>query len=280
MLAATLAGIPCITHERGINYKVSRITKMLASRLHGVLCISEAVREAVAQSGVSGVPLYVIYNGLDPSKIKTCCLPDEFRRQHGILQGRRLIGMVGNVREWKGQEVVIQALPEIVRRHPDVLCLFVGDISPVDVKYEGRLRKLVDNLGLQDHVIFTGYCRNVADALNVMDIAIHASIMPEPFGRVLLEAMAMRKPVIASRDGAVPEIVVEGVTGYTFKPGDFAELAKRVVCLLESRDMLKAFGEAGYRHLINDFHVKQNVARTVEIYERILVHGVPNACSK
>ena len=270
MLAALIAGIPCITHERGINTQVSRITKTLGSRLRAVLCISTAVRDAVMQSGISGIPLYVIHNGLDPSRIKPDCSAEQFRSIHRISSSRRVIGMIGNVKEWKGQEVVIRALPEIVSRYPDLLCLFVGSIAQADAQYERRLQQIIDDLGMREHVLFAGYCPNVANALNVMKIAIHASIAPEPFGRVLLEAMAMKKPVVASRDGAIPEIVAEGVTGFTFSPGNSVELVKRVLCLLEKESMIESFGEAGYHHLISNFSVMRNAERTVSIYESIM----------
>ena len=270
MLAALIAGIPCITHERGINPKVSQLTRVLGSRLRAVLCISTAVRDALVQSGLSGIPLYVIHNGLDPSRIRPGCSAEQFRGIHRISPTRRVIGMIGNIKEWKGQEVVIRALPAVTRRFPEILCLFVGDTSPEDAPYEHHLRQLIEDIGLREHVLFTGFCPNVADALNVMEIMIHASIAPEPFGRVLLEAMAMKKPVVASRDGAVQEIVVDGETGFTFTPGSSVELADRVICLLESRNKVEAYSAAGYRRLVSNFHVKQNVARTVDIYERIM----------
>jgi glycosyltransferase involved in cell wall biosynthesis len=270
MVAALIAGIPCITHERGINAKVSRMAKMLGSRLRAVICISTAVRDTVVRSGICGIPLHVIHNGLDPSKINPDCTIEQFRMIHGISPDRRIIGIIGNVRKWKGQEVVIHALPAIVARFPDVLCLFVGDVTPEDISYERYLQNIIEELGIRGHVLFTGYCPNVANALNAMKIAIHASIEPEPFGRVLLEAMAMKKPVVASRDGAVPEIVVEGVTGFTFTPGNSAELAERVLYLLEEENMIRSFGDAGYCHLMRNFDVMRNVERTIEIYESIM----------
>jgi glycosyltransferase involved in cell wall biosynthesis len=95
-------------------------------------------------------------------------------------------------------------------------------------------------------------------------------VTPEPFGRVLLEAMAMRKPVVGSRGGAVPEIVVDGETGYTFAPGDSGELAARILDLLEHPDRARAFGEAGYQRLVDEFHVDRNVERTMAVYARVL----------
>jgi glycosyltransferase involved in cell wall biosynthesis len=270
MIAAIIAGIPCITHERGINPKISWLTKVLGGRLRSVICISSAVRNTLLQSGLSSTPLYIIHNGLDPSRIQPGCTADQFRSAHHIPPTHHIIGMIGNIKQWKGQEVVIKALPDIVRRFPEILCLFVGDTSPEDAPYKSYLRQLIEDVGMQEHVLFTGYCPNVADALNVMEVTIHASVAPEPFGRVLLESMAMKRPVVASRDGAVVEIVIEGKTGFTFTPGNSSELAERVICLLESRDKVEIFGDAGYRRLLSDFSIMQNVARTIDIYESII----------
>jgi glycosyltransferase involved in cell wall biosynthesis len=82
--------------------------------------------------------------------------------------------------------------------------------------------------------------------------------------------MAMRKPVVGSRGGAVPEIVVDSETGYMFTPGDSVELAARILDLLEHPDRARAFGEAGYQRLVDEFHVDRNVERTMAVYAGVL----------
>ena len=103
-----------------------------------------------------------------------------------------------------------------------------------------------------------------------MDIVIHASILPEPFGRVLIEAMAMHKPLIASNDGAVPEIVQNGITGITFPPGNADELANAIMYLLDNPDIAREMGESGYERLITMFHIDENARKTQSLYEQIL----------
>ena len=96
-----------------------------------------------------------------------------------------------------------------------------------------------------------------------MELAVHASVAPEPFGRVLLEAMAVRKPVVGSHAGAVPEIVEGGVTGYTFPPGDSVVLAERLAELLLCPQTSRTMGEAGRRRLERQFSIERNVASTL-----------------
>lgn len=270
MLAARIARIPCITHERGINPGLSRADVRAGSLLKAVICISEAVRQHLLGKGLAAAKLHVIHNGLDPARVVPMVSAAEFRSLHRIPAGAPVIAMVGNIKRWKGQEVLLRALPTLVQRFPRLVCLFVGDTAREDEAYERALRQMIASTGLEAHARFTGYCANVADALNVADVAIHASIAPEPFGRVLLEAMAMRKPVVASRGGAVPEIVVDGVSGRTFPPGNDRELAACVIDLLASPERARAVGEAGYNRVLARFHVRTNVWQTTALYEELL----------
>jgi glycosyltransferase involved in cell wall biosynthesis len=266
ILAALLTRTPCVMHERGINEYFTPMARWLAPRLDAIICISAAVRDNLIERRVAERNLVLIHNGLDPDRVVPARTADEVRHAYGLTKGRKVIGLVGNIRAWKGQEVVIRALPAIVAKHPDVTCLFVGEASEADREFQQHLDRLISELGVKGNVVFTGYCANVADALNVMDIAVHASVAPEPFGRVLLEAMAMRKPIVGSRGGAVTEIVAEGETGFTFTPGSAEELARRVTELLDEPERAHVLGQAGYQRLVSEFHISRNVERTMAVY--------------
>jgi L-malate glycosyltransferase len=273
MLAAMLAGVPCISHERGLNDEYSRTARWCAPRLARVICISQAVFDKLIERGVARDNLVMIHNGLDPSKVVPGRDEVAVRQAFGIGENRRIIGMLGNIRAWKGQDVLARALPAIIERIPNLTCLFVGESTAYERDYEIRLRQFIADHGLESHVVFTGYSQNVADALSVMEVAVHASVLPEPFGRVLLEAMAAKKPVVGSRDGAVTEIVRDGETGYTFAPGNPDELAARVIDLLERPEAARALGEAGYRRLVDHFHIAANVTKTMAVYSEVLEGG-------
>ena len=270
MLASMLARVPCVSHERGMNERYSAMARWCAPRLSAIICISQAVHDKLVERGVARRNLHLVHNGLDPTRVVPGRSAEDVRRAFGLEAGQPVIGMIGNIRWWKGQEVVIRALPAIVRRVPNVKCLFVGETAASDRQYAERLQDLTRELGVDQHVVFTGYCANVADALSVMDVSLLASITPEPFGRVLLEAMAMSKPIVASRAGAVTEIVEEGVTGHTFASSDAEELAVHVLDLLEHPGRARAFGAAGYERLVSRFHLDRNVEQTMAVYARIL----------
>jgi glycosyltransferase involved in cell wall biosynthesis len=270
MIAARLAGIPCVVHERGINDRFHFPTRQLAPGLAAVLCISQAAHDNLVAHGFAGSRLHVVHNGLDPAIVVPSRSPEAVRAAHGIPAGAPVVTMVGNIREWKGQEILVRALPALVRAVPGVRCLFVGEATPGDEPYAAKLRALLDASGTAGHAIFTGYTKTPADFLQISDVAVHASTAPEPFGRVLLEAMALHKPVVGSQGGAVTEIVVDGETGYTFTPGDSGELAARILDLLEHPERARLYGDAGHRRLLAEFHVARNVARTSAIYDRVL----------
>lgn len=269
MLGATLAGAKCISHERGINERISRFSHLMTKRLAGIICISRAVRDNLVREGIDEDKLVVVHNALEVSRVLIKADPLEIRRRHRIDPASLVIGMVGNIKEWKGQDVVIRATARLRERWPGLRCLLVGDTALEDKYFEDRIRILVNELGVDANIIFTGYQASVADYMNAMDVVIHASITPEPFGRVLLEAMALKKPLIGANAGAVPEIIQHGETGMLSSPGDDQMLARYIEELLQNPSHARAMGEKGYQRLIQEFGIKSNVLGTQALYERI-----------
>ena len=272
MFAARLAGAKCISHERLLNKRFSYFERYFINRLDAIVCISNAVRKNLELQNIRSVTLHTILNGLDPSCVKVGLSKEEIKSKYKIEASVPLIGIVGNIKEWKGQEIVVKATAEVKKRFPYIKCLIVGDTAETDSYYLERIRKVIDKLGIQENIIFTGYQTNVPDYVNAMDIVIHASTAGEPFGRVLLEAMALQKPLIGARGGAVPEIVAEPVTGLMFEPGDHLNLARTVQRMLEDPKKCSAMGRAGYLRLINKFSIIKNIEQTQQLYEAILAN--------
>lgn len=270
MLAARLAGLRCVSHERGINDDYPRAARFWAKRMDAVVCISDAVRRQLEAHGLDYGNLVTIYNGFDPGEAKVHESPTELRAAHGVAFDAPVLIMVGNLKAWKGQETVIRAMAQVCRRHPTVRCLLVGATSAADRAFETDMRALASELGLLEHVLFLGFRENVADYMRMADIVIHASVLPEPFGRVALEAMACRKPVIGSDAGGMAEIVQNGCTGLTFPPGDATSLAGAINWLLDHPEEAAQMGERGYARLIEQFHISANVRATERLYEGLL----------
>jgi glycosyltransferase involved in cell wall biosynthesis len=270
MIAASLAGIPCITHERGINEKFDQSARLLARRLGAVVCISKAVAENFVTRGLGDLPLVTIHNGLDPAEMRVTRDTAEIRDELRVSPSARLIGIVGNIKPWKGQELVLRAMAQLRDEFPDVVCLLIGDSPEGDEQYRREIQDTIDRRGLVDRVVVTGFRSDVANYVNALEIQVHASVLPEPFGRVLLEAMALGKPLVASNAGGVPEIVIHGTTGLLFEPGNADALAGCLRQLLSDPPSARAFGQAGRQRLETDFSIAHHVAEIQALYDRVL----------
>jgi glycosyltransferase involved in cell wall biosynthesis len=270
MLAARLAGIKVVCHERGINDHYPAAAKYFGRRLDAIVCISDAVRTNMQERGAGFPNIVTIHNGLDPDAMRVERSPEVLRAAFGLTASTPVVGMVGNIKAWKGQHTVVHAMDRVRKACPEIRCLFVGDTSPADVPYDREVRNLVATLGLEEHIIFAGFQQNVTDFLKMFDVVIHASVAPEPFGRVILEAMACKKAVVGARAGAIPEIVDEGKTGLTFPPADAGGLADAVISLICDKRRAEEMGEQGYTRLVRHFHIARNVESTERLYETLL----------
>ena len=270
MLGALLARVTCITHERGINASYSWLSRFVASKIAGVISISQAVKDSLDVGGVTTRTSAIIYNGIDPDEMKVATPGEAIRDRHDIPHDAPLIGVIGNIKQWKGQETAVRALPTVLKSHPDTYCLFIGDVADDDRPYFRGLNELTDSCKITDRVIFTGYTSDVPDYMNALDVVLHTSVDPEPFGRVLIEAMSLRKPLIGAAAGAVPEIIDNGKTGLTFHPGDADDLARCINEVLGGPESAEQMGVAGYERLERLFHIDTNVAKTQDYYSEIL----------
>lgn len=270
MIAAFWARIPCITHERGINAHYPKLARWIAQRLDAIVCISNAVADNLKQKGVPENNIRIIYNGLDPEIVKVTRQSLELRDEYGIQHDAPIIGIIGNIKQWKGQKSVVLATALVKKQFKEIRCFIVGDTADADIDYKYELDELIRKHGLEENIIFTGHQSNVADYMNLMDVVIHASVLPEPFGRVLIEAMAMKKPLIGARAGAVPEIIINNKTGLTFQPDNANNLASCIISLLKDPDLARNMGAEGYARLIDDFSIQSNVQKTTAIYDSIL----------
>jgi len=270
MYAAFLSGVPCVVSERGLNSRYDPWDRACAATLALIIPMSRWIMEHMVQRGVSPDNIRVMYDGVDPHSITVTQPAEALRKIYDIRSEQAVVGIVGNIREWKGQETVVRALTEVVKKHPSVVCFFVGAATMEDRGYADRLHAMIRDAGIERNVRFTGYQKNPADFVSAMSIVIHASVLPEPFGMVVLEAMAQRKAVIGSRAGGVIEMVVEGVTGYTFIPGNAAMLAAHMSELLDNPELAAQMGEAGYRRLFSSFTLHRYMEEIHASYKAIL----------
>jgi glycosyltransferase involved in cell wall biosynthesis len=218
-----------------------------------VIVNSEATRAAFVQSGGPVERTTVVYNGIDAAPFAPSALPSPQQTRATLgLPGGPLVGMFSRLAPWKGQHVLLEALAQL----PDVHGLLVGDsLFRGDESYKTELHRKAEHLGVEDRIHVLGFRDNVAELMHAVDVVVHASTEPEPFGRVIVEGMLARRPVIATRAGGAAEIVQDRETGLLTPPGDADALADAIDRIVSNPETAHQLAEAGRRHALDRFSV-------------------------
>lgn len=186
------------------------------------------------------------------------------------------VGLVGRISPWKGQHVFLKAIAKIRERFPAVRFQIIGSALFNEADYEREIRALCADLGLADSVEFTGFQSDVEQIMSSLTLLVHASTIGEPFGQVVIEAMAAARPLIATRGGGVPEIVEDSRTGLLVPMGDVDALAAAMTTLLSDTDRMRQMGAAGRERVSESFTIE----RTARNLEAVFDHLLPPAPSR
>jgi len=212
----------------------------------------------------------VVPNGIDLPELPSEEARQGFRAEFAIPPQAPVVGCLGRIRPWKGQRYFIELAAALAPRLPECVFLAVGGTLFPDPgrDYLAELKDYASELGVADRVVFTGHRDDALVALAAMDVVVNCS-RDEPFGRVLVEAMACRKPLVAFRSGAVGEIVEDGSTGLLVPFGDVAGMAEAVFDLLRNRERAEAYGEAGRQRVATEFNLDASVRAIEDIYREL-----------
>jgi len=277
-LAAKLAGVPIIIHTvhgfsfhdqeplcRQILFK--NLERMAHHWCDRMIFISQplidwALREQIAPKN----KMTKIYSGIDLDKFKPLSeiKKTQIKKNWGIAQDEVVIGIVSKLWEGKGHGILIKAFKKIREELKNVKLVIVG---------EGYLQKDLQNLtnsfGLKNHVIFTGFQMDVSEISAIFDVAVLPSFF-EGMGRVLLEAMAQGKPVVASNVGGIPDLVKDGVNGLLITPGNVQELAYTVTKLLMNKSLASKLAKEGKKMTTERFSAKVMGDDITKLYMKCL----------
>ncbi len=219
--------------------------------------------------------IVTIHNGIDIKRFVPCSSQkhddshNSYRQTSGISPTAPVIGIVAKLRKMKGHKTIIDALPQIQEKFPDVRCLFVGSKFVNEKWYEAELRRYVQEQNLEHAIIFTGDRKNITEILDVLDVFVLPSLW-EGFPTSVLEAMAMKKPVVASAVGGTPELVEPQITGLLIPPDDPVALAEAVLWLLSNPDIATKMGPAGYERVQQSFCIESVVTKTETVYDQLI----------
>ncbi len=269
IIAAKMAGIPCVSHVRDFE-ELGWFDRKLAGMVSAFIYISEAVQKCHLQAGVPRDKGRVVYNAVDTSAFTVT--PDVLggRNSLGLASDDLVVGMVGRLERWKGQDVFLRAIALVKDAVPQAKGIVIGDPVPYDPDYGHLLWALCDELDLSRWVVFRPFQQDVPTIMAALDLLVLASTSPEPFGRVLIEAMAAGKPVVATDAGAAREIVDDGIQGLLVPPGDVRALAAAIVHILTHRDEAAAMGKRGQARVRQQFDVQQYVDSVQAVYRDLL----------
>jgi len=261
---AGLAGLPCVIHARSGEYP-SRAGAWLAGRVARVLAVSEYVADTVRRLGVAPERVRLVPEGLDAAQFARNADPSALRARYGLAQERPVVAMVACLVPWKGHEVFLRACAAVLPAF-DATALIVGAPPGGLDRYPARLRALARELGIGARVVFTGHETDVASVMAACQVAAHASISPEPFGRVILEAMALGRPVIATNAGGAAEVVEHGRDGLLVEPGDVSGMARALHLLLTDAPLRERMGRAG-RGKAARYSISDHVAKVEAVWD-------------
>jgi glycosyltransferase involved in cell wall biosynthesis len=253
-----VTGVPIMTSVHIANN--DQIYKRLARRKNKLVAVSNFVRGMLHGRGVPERFIETIYNGTDFVDFEPTS-PAEVKAELGIPQHRRLVGLVGKVCEDKGQVELIRAMKEVRQQHRDAHVVFVGKVEET---YQPQVNEAIYETGLADSVTFTGVRHDIPRMLDSFAFSTLPSKM-ETFGVAAIEAMARSKAVVATRVGALPEVVRHKQTGLLvdLRPDQIAEA---VSYLLDNEEECDEMGRMG-RHIVEQkFTLSEMAARFESVY--------------
>lgn len=274
-LAATRrASVPLVWHVRDVlpagwvRHGFNGLGRLGAQQ---VICLSQAATEPFRRSRLSD-RVVVVHNGIRPAP---CTLEeiDRVRRELGAGDGELLVGIVGQIARWKGQDVFVEAAARLTERFPSARFTVVGEplFAANEAAFAREIRARASALGLDGRMSWPGYVDPIEPVMGALDVLVHASRLPEPFGRVIVEAMAAGTPVVASRAGAGPELVAPG-TGDLVDPGDPDALAASLATLLADDHARGRIGRAARDHAAR-FDISATAAKVRRVWDDVTVGG-------
>jgi len=255
------------------------LMRRLTPHMDRLIAVSKAIVAKIEAEGRTGAPVELIYNGVDLdrySETEACCtLPEEY----GFPEGSPLVGVVARLEPEKGHATLLEAWPTVLAKAPAAKLLIVGEGSQREL-LEAQAETL-DLLGQHctgdrcvgtrgarpgAKVLFTGLRDDVPNVTAALDVAVLPSYR-EAQGLAILEAMALRRPVVATAVGGVPEMIEHGRTGLLVPPRDPVALGNSIALLLTDHPLADTLARAGHDYVVANFSIAHMVSAVTHIYE-------------
>lgn len=232
-----------------------------------VIANSQATKAAFVQAGGCRDLVEVIYNGFSLEQFSACAEQTQDLRSLLNLDGKFVVGHFSRLSPWKGQHILLDALANC---SDSVNALLVGDALFGEDEYVQQLHVQVETLGLGDRVHFLGFRSDIPLLMAACDLVVHTSIAPEPFGRVIVEAMLTGTPVIAAQAGGAVELIESGETGWLTPPGDSAALAVLINRFIQEPETLVQTAKCALDDARERFDISHMLGQVERLLESVV----------
>jgi glycosyltransferase involved in cell wall biosynthesis len=267
-IVSRITGIPSVIHFRDMNPEgaVTRfLQRSVSSWTDYALAVSEPIRDfAISKYAVEGNRVEVLHNPISEELLNnTYNSRERIRSEFNITSDSQVVAIIGRLSPEKGHELLIKVLPELIDACPKIVLLVVGD-GPL----MNDCKALVQEIYLEKHVRFTGHRSDVPDILSAVDVVVMPSLR-EGFPNVALEAIAAGKPVVGFRVGGLPEIVINGQTGFLADPGQIDSIVEYLITVLTNETLSESLRTECMKHA-KHFTVGKHINRLQEIYGKLI----------
>lgn len=252
-----------------VMYKVT--SKLIAKYATLTVTVSKAVRDHLYKSGYfKPNSIKVIYNGVDANRFKPNNDSSYLRKEWNIPRNALVVGMIGRVNRWKGQEDFLNAANILLEKHKNLYVAFVGSAFEGEEWREKELKDEIAKSPNKNRIIDSGYRKDVEVVHSLFDIFVLPSTNPDPLPTVVLEAMASGKPVVGYKHGGICEMVKDGYNGLLADVNKPIDLAEKIDVILSNNELRKTMGERSRQRLLEKFSYDSYVKNFSETYEELV----------
>ncbi|MEZ0174968.1 MAG: glycosyltransferase family 4 protein [Candidatus Reddybacter sp.] len=269
LLIAKILRIPSVCHVRG-DQDGSRLMSWAFTLPTHFTPVSHWVSKSIQDKlNVPEDKITVIYDGLELDGLDPNIDGQPFRQRHDLHDDDFVVGLVGLLIPWKGQEIFLDAAKLLQEKIPRLKMLIIGGTPDDCIPYEKMLKARITKEELGNTVIFTGHVTDMPRAYNGLDVVISASTSPEPLGTVVIESMALGRALIGPNHGGAAEMMVHNETGLLFEAGQADSLAvmiEQYYCNPITRQQL---GENARKHALSTFAVERHTSDISSVYDQL-----------
>jgi glycosyltransferase involved in cell wall biosynthesis len=273
--------VPLVLHLHDYIGRRPLVSRLLRVRRRGPIvgaAISRSIADDASRVLGRSIPVTVVYNGIDTARWTPRGPSLDLDRLASLppaAPGVVRVGLIATMARWKGHDVFLQAMA-LLQSRPTIRGYVIGgSIYRTDDSQQSvpRLREMAERLGVSNAVGFTGYVDDPVAAMRALDIVVHASTLPEPFGRVIVEAMATERAMISTATGGASELFEPERSGVAVPPGDGGALAAAIERLAGDPAKRRALGHAGRLRVVQSFDRATMTDSIVSLYDSVGASG-------